>query len=83
MERKYNMCDVALPAMSGRALATLVSAEVVMTGGDTVTVTQQHPARGRTAQCPPRTCPAQPWPGTLGQRRSGCSQHFIMVPAPP
>ena len=49
MERKYNMCDVALPAMSGRALATLVSAEVVMTGGDTVTVTQQHPARGRTA----------------------------------
>ena len=28
MERKYNMCDVALPAMSGRALATLVSAEV-------------------------------------------------------
>ena len=35
MERKYNMCDVALPAMSGRALATLVSAEVVMTGGDT------------------------------------------------
>ena len=58
MERKYNMCDVALPAMSGRALATLVSAEVVMTGGDTVTVTQQHPARG--PHCPPRTCPAQP-----------------------
>ena len=29
---KYNMCDVPLLAMSGRGLATLVSAEVVMTG---------------------------------------------------
>ena len=67
MERKYNMCNVAMPAMSGRALATLVSAEVVMTGGDTITVTQQHPARG--PHCPPRTCLAQPWPGTWGQRR--------------
>ena len=28
----FHMCDVALLAMSGRALATLVSAEVVMTG---------------------------------------------------
>ena len=45
---KYNMCNVALLAMPGRGLATLVRAEVV-TGGDTVTVTQQHPARGRTA----------------------------------
>ena len=45
----------------------VVRAEVVMTGGDTVTVTQQHPARG--PHCPPRTCPAQPWPGTSGQRR--------------
>ena len=35
--------------MLRRGLATLVRAEVVMTGGDTVTVTQQHPARGRTA----------------------------------
>ena len=34
--------------MLRRVLATLVRAEVVMTGGDTVTVTQQHPARGRT-----------------------------------
>ena len=70
MERKYNMCDVALPAMSGRALATLVSAEVVMTGGDTVTVKHGSILRGgRTAQCPPRTSSAQPWPGTSGQRR--------------
>ena len=46
---KYNMCDVALLAMPGRGPATLVRAEVVMTGGDTVTVTEQHPARGRTA----------------------------------
>ena len=46
---KYNMCDVALLAMPGRGIATLVRAEVVMTDGDTVTVTQQHPARGRTA----------------------------------
>ena len=53
--------------MLRRGLATLVRAEVVMTGGDTITVTQQHPARG--PHCPPRTCPAQPWPGTLGQRR--------------
>ena len=58
------MCDVALLAMPGRGLATLVRADVVMTGGDTVTVTQQHPARG--PHCPPRTCPAQPWPGTSG-----------------
>ena len=28
----FHMCDVALLAMSGRGLATLVSAEVVMTG---------------------------------------------------
>ena len=45
--------------MPGRGLATLVRAEVVMTGGDTVTVTQQHPARGRTAH----PGHAQPSPG--------------------
>ena len=50
------MCDVSLPAMPGRAVATLVRAEVVMTGGDTVTVTQQpspgqeHRGRGDGVQ---------------------------------
>ena len=33
--------------MLRRGLATLVRAEVVMTGGDILTVTQQHPAGGR------------------------------------
>ena len=66
---KYNMCDVALLAMPGRGLATLVRADVVMTGGDTVTVTEQHPAAAAALPTRPRTCPAQPWPGTSGQRR--------------
>ena len=35
-------------------------------GGDT-SYREQHPGRG--PHCPPRTCPAQPWPGTSGQRR--------------
>ena len=74
MERKYNMCDVALPAMSGRALATLVSAEVVMTGGDTVTVTEQHPARGRTAH----PGHAQPSPGQEHRGRGdGIQQNSV------
>ena len=74
MERKYNMCDVALPAMSGRALATLVSAEVVMTGGDTVTVTQQHPARGHTAHPGhARPSPDQEHRG----RGDGIQQHLV------
>ena len=70
---KYNMCDVApRPGHSRQSWGG--------DGGDT-SHREQHPGRG--PHCPPRTCPAQPWPGTLGQRRSGCSQHFIMVPAPP
>ena len=57
MERKYNMCDVALPAMSGRALATLVSAEVVMTGGDT-TVTHGSILPGAALPTPDMPGPA-------------------------
>ena len=70
----YNMCDVALPTMSGHALATLVSAEVVMTGGDTITVTQQHPARGRTAH----PGHARPSPGQEHRGRGdGIQQHLV------
>ena len=71
---KYNMCDVALPAMPGRGLATLVRAEVVMTGGDTVTVTQQHPAGGRTAH----PGHARPSPGQEHRGRGdGIQQHLL------
>ena len=62
MEVQYVRCCAA--AMPGRGLATLVRAEVVMTGGDTVTVTQQHPARGRTAR------PGHAWPSP-GQEHRG------------
>ena len=43
----YNMCDVALHAMSGRALATLVRAEVVMV--ETPVTESSIQAGGRTA----------------------------------
>ena len=71
---KYNMCDVALLAMPGRGLAPLVIAEVVMTGGDTVTVTQQHPARGRTAH----PGHARPSPDQEHRARGdGIQQHLV------
>ena len=63
----YNMCDVApRPGHSRQSRGG--------DDGDTVTVTQQHPARGRTA----RPGHARPSPGQEHRGRGdGIQQHLV------
>ena len=62
----FHMCDVALLAMSGRGLATLVSAEVVMTGTQWQLQT--------TASCPGAALPASDTPGQALARIKGAEE---------